>query len=131
MRTFAFSMAACVALLAGCGPAAPPTHEVSAAEQHALNLVEDAKHAVVGQLKDPDSAQWGAFWTPDGQSVCGYVNAKNSLGGFAGSRLFVALNRSTAVIDGDAEGAAAFAKYITACKAGSKELLASGQPSPF
>ena len=46
-------------------------------------------------LKDPESARFGDVWAAgDSQYVaCGYVNARNSFGGYTGEELFVATSR--------------------------------------
>lgn len=50
-----------------------------------------AKKAVIARLKDPDSAKFGkVVYRPDGV-VCGYVNAKNSFGGYTGEKAFISL----------------------------------------
>jgi hypothetical protein len=47
---------------------------------------------VMASLKDPDSARFGPIYavrSPDGVIVaCGYVNAKNSFGGYTGDQPF-------------------------------------------
>jgi hypothetical protein len=52
---------------------------------------EQLKAKVVAGLKDPESAQFQGLqlvWT--GRALCGQVNAKNSYGGYAGAKAFVA-----------------------------------------
>lgn len=49
--------------------------------------VNKAKKLVVSQLLDPDSARFGAI-TTDGKIICGTINAKNTFGGYAGSKVF-------------------------------------------
>lgn len=44
-----------------------------------------AKKATLGALKDPDSAKFGAF-SQEGDSACLTVNARNSMGGYAGNQ---------------------------------------------
>lgn len=49
-----------------------------------------AKNAVRSVLNDPDSAQFeGLFRNKKTGSVCGYVNAKNRMGGYVGRELFI------------------------------------------
>lgn len=49
-----------------------------------------AKTAILAKLKDPESAQFSKMrLSNDGQYVCGFVNAKNSYGGYAGAKEFV------------------------------------------
>lgn len=59
------------------------------------SLTKTEKNKVIslvkGGLKDPDSArfQLGAFLPNKDNAYCGLVNAKNSLGGYAGSTPFL------------------------------------------
>ncbi|MNK11594.1 hypothetical protein D3C87_296370 [compost metagenome] len=57
-----------------------------------------AEHAVRGELKDPDAAQFRdvrANYTEEfGMVACGRVNAKNELGGYTGFRRFVSSGKS-------------------------------------
>jgi hypothetical protein len=49
-----------------------------------------AKNAVLSLLNDPESAQFeGIFINNKTGVVCGYVNAKNKMGGYAGRQLFI------------------------------------------
>lgn len=50
-------------------------------------MIEQAKAAVSKDLKDPSSAQFRNFKIEGGQ-LCGEVNAKNSMGGYAGFQRF-------------------------------------------
>lgn len=50
-----------------------------------------AKAAVLKKLTDPDSAKFGKIvYRPSGV-VCGFVNAKNVMGGYAGETAFISL----------------------------------------
>lgn len=50
------------------------------------------KH-IVAVLKDPSSVQWqGEFLSSDQTTLCGEVNAKNSLGGYVGFKRYIANN---------------------------------------
>jgi hypothetical protein len=53
-----------------------------------LSLITAGKRRVQERLKDPESARFGNVWTPDTMVVCGYVNSKNSFGGYSGDELF-------------------------------------------
>lgn len=76
-------------ILTACAPGnpLPPT---------TLQTPEDAavRNAIKGQIKDPESARFTALKAgraDDGSVlVCGFVNAKNSFGGYAGPRRFAA-----------------------------------------
>lgn len=95
-------------LLAACNPQTTSSPPVAAPEPpqvvydaSELRDLTAAEKAALGQsiakgLKDPDSArfQWLRFpKAPRGDSVtwCGMVNAKNSYGGYTGSKPFMAL----------------------------------------
>lgn len=47
-----------------------------------------AKQAVMAKLKDPGSVQWRDLTYDGRDNVCGYFNAKNSFGGYAGFKRF-------------------------------------------
>lgn len=49
-----------------------------------------AKTAIRHVLKDPDSARFEGMVRRPG-AVCGFVNAKNAMGGYTGRRMFVYL----------------------------------------
>lgn len=54
-----------------------------------LALMAVARAAVTRQLKDPSSARFEAVGVMDkGRYVCGFVNAKNSYGGYTGSQMW-------------------------------------------
>lgn len=64
------SLSVCAALLlAACGGAE-----------------SDSKRAVLGRLKDPDSAKFGKFTQVNGKHACLTVNARNSMGGYTGDQ---------------------------------------------
>lgn len=55
--------------------------------------IEKAKDVVKNNLKDPDSAKFKDVEIKsykDGKLICGYVNAKNSYGGYNGFKPFAA-----------------------------------------
>lgn len=97
---FSGVLLACV-FLSGCIPqganvaitpaAEPPgvSMELTAAQRRAVEA------GVLKSLKDPESARFGeiaAARTPDGAIyVCGFVNARNSFGGYSGSSPFIGL----------------------------------------
>ena len=85
-------VAGLIPLLAAC--------QSEAGKQAALEsaLIEAAKSSVTMQLRDPASAVFSQVTTSDGK-VCGYVNAKNGFGGYAGGRRFVALQRMPAQLE--------------------------------
>lgn len=99
-----FAIAAMSIGLAGCA-AGPPVNAVSSvppspppAEMvEPITLTPAQRKAVQTglktRLKDPDSARFGEFKAGrDGKgeiTVCGYVNAKNSYGGYTGQKPFL------------------------------------------
>ena len=86
--------------LAGCAtnPPGADTSEVEIVELSDTQF-STVKSAVRQNMKDPDSAQFGryvAFRTTDSEGeqtdyVCGYVNGKNSFGGYVGMTPYIAL----------------------------------------
>lgn len=63
-----------------------------------------AKEAVLGRLKDPDSAKFGQVVARESGIVCGYVNSKNSFGGYTGDKAFIYFTKKeVAVMQGEAK----------------------------
>jgi hypothetical protein len=53
--------------------------------------IDKARSLVIGVLKDPGSVQFrGQQWHPESKTLCGELNAKNSMGGYVGYKKFVA-----------------------------------------
>jgi hypothetical protein len=78
-----------------------------------------AKSAITKLLKDPTSARFEGV-VVRAAAVCGFVNAKNSMGGYTGRKMFVYLikeNRGFVldVPDGSAHMANAIAAVETHC----------------
>ena len=48
-----------------------------------------AKKAVLESLKDPDSAKFGEFHKVGDEGACFAVNAKNSMGGYTGTKFMI------------------------------------------
>lgn len=87
-------VATCVAALSGCvaaGSVIKPTAQISITPAMARQIENGVKRG----LKDPESARFGstaAGQSPDGfVVVCGYVNAKNSFGGYTGAQPYYGL----------------------------------------
>jgi hypothetical protein len=59
---------------------------------------EPMKAAVADQLKDPDSAKFRKVAIVRG-SVCGEINAKNSMGGYVGYKRFMVVDDASAIDD--------------------------------
>ncbi len=72
--------------------------------QPSAEEIENAKAVVANELKDPNSAIFGNFWALDGtnglRNICGYVNAKNSFGGYTGKKMFILMNSQKLAIEG-------------------------------
>lgn len=59
-----------------------------------------AKAAVRNNLIDPESAQFdGLFTNKKTGAVCGYVNAKNKMGGYTGKKIFIVYSGGTVDFD--------------------------------
>lgn len=94
MKKF-FAIASIIAL-AGCAAGGPaPTAQAPQAAPFALTAAhtKTIQAGVRSSLKDPDSARFGAMRaakdTKGAVVVCGFVNAKNSFGGYTGDQPFV------------------------------------------
>lgn len=88
--TVGFSM-----LLFGCGNV----------ESDAKNVESEAEKAVLGRLKDPDSAKFGQFTQVTENGACLTVNARNSMGGYTGNQQarLKMINEKWEVVDIDEE----------------------------
>lgn len=66
--------------------------------------IEAAKEVIRSELKDPDSAKFSGIYGVTSESwkishaVCGYVNAKNSYGGYVGKRPFAVVGDHTIML---------------------------------
>ena len=108
MRTVALSIAAAL-VVGGCASSLGQTPEPATSSPKrerkppsAYQVVQltdleiKAVHAGVRkQLKDPDSARFGETFAsrdaPSTTHVCGWVNAKNSYGGYTGEKVYIGL----------------------------------------
>ena len=97
---------ACILMISGCSakssePDRP--HVIWTKDVATAIEIEYTKALVLNQLKDPESALFGEFWALKGsnglRSICGYVNAKNSFGGYTGRKMF-ALNNTSIIMEG-------------------------------
>lgn len=68
-------------------------------------LIHQHRNAVLAQLKDPDSAKFRnerllnrEGLTVDGTTLCGEVNAKNEMGGYAGYKQFASASSKHAEV---------------------------------
>jgi hypothetical protein len=82
--------------------------------------IATARAAVLAALKDPSSARFeGEIVYP--AAICGLVNAKNALGGYAGSTVYLYVLRTKELrflTDGatNSESAAVATKFETYCR---------------
>lgn len=81
---------------AACGPAPAPVTQSNLTVPYQPTKAEVAaiQKAVTDKLKDPGSAQFGLMTAgktvTGGIVACGYVNAKNSFGGYVGMSPYIA-----------------------------------------
>ncbi len=61
------------------------------AEQEKYTAIAAAKRIVTERLNDPGSAKFGKVVARSSGVVCGYVNAKNAMGGYAGEKGFIVM----------------------------------------
>jgi hypothetical protein len=76
-----------------CAATPPQERQLETATPITLNAKQVAavRDGVTKSLKDPESARFGRMIggrTSGGVMVCGYVNAKNSFGGYIGEKPF-------------------------------------------
>lgn len=80
-------------VLTGC--AAPIAREVSRPVELTPELSAKVQDGVRHAMKDPESARFGTMRAASNSkgdvSVCGYVNGRNSLGGYTGDQPFVGM----------------------------------------
>lgn len=101
MKRVAVVLAALAMALAGCG-------QTAGIGQHKPITLSAAQRAIVesgirSRLKDPDSAKFGEMVAGTDASgatrVCGWVNAKNSFGGYGGPQIFAGQIAGAALVD--------------------------------
>lgn len=94
---------AAVTLLAGCASTGgPASRSEPIGVPYVLTAAETkvVEEGVRGDLKDPNSAMFGRMVAtrapadPTSTTVCGFVNAKNSFGGYTGDKPFMGLMAS-------------------------------------
>lgn len=97
MVSKAFVVLACFVTLMGCGSVREPARLVTEMVPITNVLQEAVESGVRQSLKDPESAIFGrmiAGRLAENESlvmVCGWVNAKNSYGGYVGDKPFLGL----------------------------------------
>lgn len=103
-----FVLAAGLAL-AGC--AEPPKNEIKPGVPYSLSKKEVSlvKRDVASALKDPNSARFGRIAAAKKDSdvvvVCGFVNGRNSYGGYTGEKPFMGVLTANGFLVGSIAGA--------------------------
>jgi len=97
MKNWTFAASLSLITLAGCAQqkpvrSDPPSAQLVTADK---GYIDESLNSVKNSLKDPDSAKfYGIYATQKPNqtkpSICGYVNAKNSYGGYTGKKPFLA-----------------------------------------
>lgn len=64
-----------------------------------IELEVKSERSVRNGLKDPDSAQFKGFYMSKSNAGCGFVNAKNSFGGYVDFKRFIS-DGKTALVEG-------------------------------
>lgn len=64
--------------------------------------VSQSEKAVKANLKDPGSAKFTNSFIGKSGATCGYVNAKNSFGGYSGDKQYINIGQITSIDDGSA-----------------------------
>jgi hypothetical protein len=94
--------------LAGCTTLPPSLQKAGTPIALSAGQLAAVESGVRQRLKDPASAMFGsttlAAQSADGEiTACGFVNAKNSFGGYTGSSLYIAILRGGTVVDATIE----------------------------
>lgn len=69
-------------------------------EMEAYKKIASAKYSVEKQLKDSSSAKFSGAKIGKQGAVCGYVNAKNSFGAYAGDSRYISIAEKSQIDDG-------------------------------
>ncbi|MDE9465465.1 hypothetical protein [Xenorhabdus bovienii] len=72
-------------------------------EYEDVGKVSTAQYSVKESLKDPSSAEFSGDRLGNNGAVCGYVNAKNSLGAYTGKQRYVSNNGLNTIDDNSPE----------------------------
>jgi hypothetical protein len=85
------------------GTASPPTAASKKGKSGSpSDLILKAQAEAASLLKDPESARFSSTAiSPSTGAVCGLVNAKNALGGYAGPKRFIVTSEKALIEDAD------------------------------
>jgi len=133
MKTGILAAAVSAVSLAGCAAPKSPQAVAPSAQLVAADkvYVDASLFKLKNSLKDPDSARFYGIYSVQkpGQprpSVCGFVNAKNSYGGYTGKTMFLATPDVAVVAGGLTIRGHSVGSEVIA----SNCALAAGQPAP-
>jgi len=98
----------CLVMLAGCTTLPPELQKTGTPITLSAEQLTAVQEGVKARLKDPLSAMFSgetrAAQSVDGEiTACGFVNAKNSFGGYTGASLYIAIMRGGVVADATIE----------------------------
>ena len=92
MKAKIFALIACANLIQGCSSTNTQPPLMSSPYILSKQQIEAVKSSVLSSLKDPDSAKFSSSFNSTRSAnktyVCGYVNARNSFGGYVGDKPF-------------------------------------------
>ena len=60
-------------------------------DQEKYTAIAAAKRMIAERMKDPESVKFGKVVRRQNGIVCGYVNAKNAMGGYTGEKGFIVM----------------------------------------
>jgi hypothetical protein len=100
-----------------------PVKAVPTTPDHLAIGVEEAQAGVRAQMRDGESARWGAIWTVDGWNYCGFVNGKNAYGAYAGFKPFRAVGDQAEI----SPSAETWNRY---CRGLDPKIALDGRPGP-
>lgn len=80
-------------------------------ENERVLSVYNSQNAVKSQLNDSSSAKFSADRIGKDGSVCGFVNAKNAMGAFAGDQRYVSVNGVAFIDDSSSSFNAKWAEF--------------------
>lgn len=93
---------------------------IRAEEREDRTLIAAAEELVAKRLKDPGSAQFTDLLVvrvAGAPIVCGYVNGKNSFGGYTGAQPFVMGTKGIPILEGDMDASAFTKLWNQSCTA--------------
>ncbi|WP_323117311.1 hypothetical protein [Klebsiella variicola] len=77
------------------------TRKAKEEDQQKLNNILNAREQIKSSLKDPSSAKFSGEFIGKNGAICGYVNAKNSFGGYTGETRYIFSEHFSAIDEGN------------------------------